>query len=32
MEIDPSNKLKDLEKILIESGAVEINIVEKESH
>jgi hypothetical protein len=32
MEIDPSNKLTDLEKILIESGAVEINIVEKESH
>ena len=32
MEIYPSNKLKDLEKILIESGAVEINIVEKESH
>ena len=32
MEIDPSSKLKDLEKILKESGAVEIKIVEKESH
>ena len=32
MEIDPSSKLKDLEKILNESGAVEIKIIEKESH
>lgn len=32
MEIDPSSKLKDLEKILKESGAVEIKIIEKESH
>ena len=32
MEIDPSNKLKDLEKILKKSGAVEIKIIEKESH
>ena len=32
MEIDPSNKLKDLEKILNKSGAVEIKIIEKESH
>jgi hypothetical protein len=32
MEIDPSNKLKNLEKILKKSGAVEIKIIEKESH
>ena len=32
MEIDPSSKLKDLEKILKQSGAVEIKIIEKESH
>ena len=32
MEIDTSNKLKDLEKILKKSGAVEIKIIEKESH
>ena len=32
MEIDPSSKLKDLEKILKETGAVEIKIIEKESH
>ena len=32
MEIDPSSKLKDLEKILKESGAIEIKIIEKESH
>ena len=32
MEIDPSSKLKDLENILKESGAVEIKIIEKESH
>ena len=32
MEIDPSDKLKDLEKILKKSGAVEIKIIEKESH
>ena len=32
MEIDPLSKLKDLEKILKQSGAVEIKIIEKESH
>ena len=32
IEIDPSNKLKELEKVLKKSGAVEIKIVEKDSH